>query len=434
MIIRTFIAVFPHTTLWYKFTPDFVVLIGTPKPLRIDYRDFVRRANRPGVREGLAHDDLDALSLLDSFMMDEETVRRFVDGGEIHTDSYPYLEFFGPGLSDTTAGNIEAMKPFRQSVIPYLRNYGDTPQDRKRVERELKRYFDATQLLIDAQIEYARHNYERAAELAYRAWRMNPKDGTIRYNMEVARRVAIAGIDAQLERFAERLRRKVRSDPNDLDSWRKLASIYQEMDKIDDALSAYRHVKGLDPRDLQARLSIGMLLEKKGDIDGAIKEYEEALKLAPDMPLIHGSLATLYQKKGDLDRAIEEIGKVLKKEPNLALAHSLLGSLYMDKGEEEKAISELKRALELDPNLLAPRVNLASIYSSRGKLGEAEKVLREAIKVNPNVYEVRLSLAKVLFEKGELEKALDQAEIAFSLGRTKEAEDLIELIKSRRSQ
>ena len=434
MIIRTFIAVFPHTTLWYKFTPDFVVLIGTPKPLRIDYRDFVRRANRPGVREGLAHDDLDALSLLDSFMMDEETVRRFVDGGEIHTDSHPYLEFFGPGLSDTTAGNIEAMKPFRQSVIPYLRNYGDTPQERKRVERELKRYFDATQLLIDAQIEYARHNYERAAELAYRAWRMNPKDGTIRYNMEVARRVAIAGIDAQLERFAERLRRKVRSDPNDLDSWRKLASIYQEMDKIDDALSAYRHVKGLDPRDLQARLSIGMLLEKKGDIDGAIKEYEEALKLAPDMPLIHGSLATLYQKKGDLDRAIEEIGKVLKKEPNLALAHSLLGSLYMDKGEEEKAISELKRALELDPNLLAPRVNLASIYSSRGKLGEAEKVLREAIKVNPNVYEVRLSLAKVLFEKGELEKALDQAEIAFSLGRTKEAEDLIELIKSRRSQ
>jgi len=434
MIIRTFIDVFPHTTLWYKYTPDFVILIGTPKPLRINYRDFVRRANRPGVREGLAHDDLDAISLLDSFMMDEETIRRFVDGGRVHTDSHPYLEFFGPGLSDTTARNIEAMKPFRQSVIPYLTNYGDTFQERKRVEGELKRYYDATQVLIDAQIEYARHNYERAAELAYRAWGMNPKDGTIRYNMEVARRVAIAGIDAQLKKIAEGLRRRVRGNPEDLDSWRKLASIYQEMDKVDDAISAYRHVKRLDPKDLQARLSLGMLLEKRGDIGGAIKEYEDALKLAPDMPLIHGSLATLYQKRGDLDRAIEEIRKVLRKEPNLALAHSMLGSLYMDKGEEGKAISELKRALKLDPKLLAPRVNLASIYSAHGRLNEAEKVLREAIRVNPNVYEVRLNLAKVLLKKGKLQEALDQAEMALSLKKTKEAEDLIELINSCRSR
>ena len=31
MIVRTFIHVFPETTLWYKYTPDFVILIGTPK-------------------------------------------------------------------------------------------------------------------------------------------------------------------------------------------------------------------------------------------------------------------------------------------------------------------------------------------------------------------------------------------------------------------
>jgi spermidine synthase len=434
MIIRTFIEVFPHTTLWYKYTPDFVVLIGTPKPLRVNYREFLRRANMPGVREGLAHDDLDAISLLDSFMMDEKTVRRFVGPGEIHTDAHPHLEFFGPGLSDTTARNIEAMKPFRQSVIPYLTNYGDTPQQRKEVEGELKRYFDATQILIDAQIEYAKHNYERAAELAYRAWGMNPQDGTIRYNMEVARKIAIAQIDAQLEKIAENLRRRVRANPNDIDSHRKLGAIYQEMGKVNDAISAYREVKRLDPNDLQARLSLGVLYEERGELDRAIREYKEASKLAPGMPLVHGSLATLYQRKGELDRAIEEIKRVLEKEPDLALAHSMLGSLYMEKGQEGKAISELKRALELDPNLLAPRVNLASIYSGRGMLNEAEKVLREALKVNPNVYEVRLGLARVLLEKGEFQEALDQAKMALSLRRTEEAEDLINLINSRRSR
>ena len=100
MIVRTFIEVFPETTLWYKYTPDFVILIGTRQPLLIDYKNFIARAQIANIREGLAADDLDGRSLLDSFMMGPETVHKYVGVGPIHTDNRPRLEFFprrGPG-------------------------------------------------------------------------------------------------------------------------------------------------------------------------------------------------------------------------------------------------------------------------------------------------------------------------------------------------
>ena len=103
MIVRTFIEVFPETTLWYKYTPDFVILIGTLKPLKIDFKNFIARAQIASIREGLAADDLDGMSLLDSFMMGPETVRKYVGVGPIHTDNRPQLEFFrGADLVGTT--------------------------------------------------------------------------------------------------------------------------------------------------------------------------------------------------------------------------------------------------------------------------------------------------------------------------------------------
>ena len=103
MIVRTFIEVFPETTLWYKYTPDFVILIGTREPLSIDYKNFISRAQIANIREGLAADDLDGMSLLDSFMMGPEIVHKYVGVGPIHTDNRPRLEFFhGADLVGTT--------------------------------------------------------------------------------------------------------------------------------------------------------------------------------------------------------------------------------------------------------------------------------------------------------------------------------------------
>ena len=49
MILRTFVEVFPNATIWYKYTPDFALLIGTPERLKINYQRLMERAQMPRV-------------------------------------------------------------------------------------------------------------------------------------------------------------------------------------------------------------------------------------------------------------------------------------------------------------------------------------------------------------------------------------------------
>ena len=88
-------------------------------------KNFMARARIASIREGLAADDLDGPSLLDSFMMGPEAVRKYAGVGPIHTDNRPRLEFFrGADLVGTTTQNVKGMAEYRERVLPYLTNYG----------------------------------------------------------------------------------------------------------------------------------------------------------------------------------------------------------------------------------------------------------------------------------------------------------------------
>ena len=214
MIVRTFIEVFPETTLWYKYTPDFVILIGTLEPLTINYKNFIARSQIASIREGLAADDLDGLSLLDSFMMGPEAVRKYVGVGPIHTDNRPRLEFFrGADLVGTTAQNVKGMAEYREHVLPYLTNYGTTLAETKAVREKLNTYFRATQELIRGQIAYARGQYQDAANLMSEAARHNPADETIRYNFGVVSGLIHEGTQEELRQIEQDVRQEIAQRP-----------------------------------------------------------------------------------------------------------------------------------------------------------------------------------------------------------------------------
>ena len=219
MIVRTFIEVFPHTTLWYKYTPDFVILIGTPEPLRIDYRNFMARAQIASIHEGLAADDLDGPSLLDSFMMGPETVREYAGVGPIHTDNRPRLEFFrGADLVGTTMQNVKGMSEYRERVLPYLENYGATLAEKRSVREKLDTYFRATQRLIRGQIAYASGQYQSAASLMNDAVEINPIDETIRYNFGVVAGLIREGNRKNSDRLKSRSSKR----------WRKILMTFRD--------------------------------------------------------------------------------------------------------------------------------------------------------------------------------------------------------------
>ncbi|MFQ6044038.1 MAG: tetratricopeptide repeat protein, partial [Candidatus Poribacteria bacterium] len=431
MIIRTFVKVFPHTTLWYKFTPDFSILIGTPKRLRIDFDNFIARAQIPSIRKGLAHDDLDGMSLLDSFMMSEETVRKYVGDGPIHTDDRPRLEFFGAIPPDTTSQNIRSMVRFRESVKPFLINVGGTPEEAVAIGKRLDKYFQATQYLIEGQIEYAEGRFENAVDKFNTALNLNPDDKTIEYNLNVAAGLAREEIDEQMADIEKQLLSSLKENPRSADTHRNLGIIYQSQGKINKAIDSFKTSLKYNPRQPEIYLALGALYETKGLIDESIDAYKKVIESEPKLEpkliaAAYGSLSALYERIGKLDEAIEANKRVIELEPNLWLAHSNLGSLYLSKEQYEEAIKSFKRALELQPDASAPYNNLGIAYTQRGKYAEAEDAFKQAIKVAPDFDAAYLNLAKLYVERNiQLDEAIKLARQAATLNESAEAHDVL---------
>ncbi len=347
MIVRTFLNVFPHTTVWYKYTPDFVILIGTPKKLRINFNDFMSRTQIPSIQAGLRYDDLDGWSLLDSFMMGEEATRAYVGQGPIHTDNHPYLEFFsGRSIVNTTHQNVSAMIPYREQVSSILVNYGSTLEEKKRVRKTLGVYFSATQDLIRGHIFYAKGELTQAVELMNQAVMGNPRDMTLRYNLGVA--IGLVRENAQSE-FAEleaEARSAIQKNDKESQNYFQLAVSLEAQGKLDESAQTMEQALKLAPNRIDFYIFLGPLYERLERFDQALRTYKRMESVESDLPAeIFAVIASLYQSMGQNDSAVVYAQKSIAKNPDSWHANYVLAELYSDQAEYELAKKAIEQAI-----------------------------------------------------------------------------------------
>ncbi len=389
-IVRTFVKVFPHTTLWYKYTPDFVILIGTPRPLRINYNDFLARAQIPSIREGLAHDDLDGMSLLDSFMMGEKRVLEYVGDGPVHTDNHPLLEFFRTqDLTNTTAANVAGMTNHRERVTSYLENYGRTVDEKAEVRRKSRVYFNATQKLIGGQIEYAKGQYDRAAGLLNQAVAINPDDDTIRYNLRVVADLFNKEYQGELRQLEQLVKQAQQKDPKDAEGYFQLAVIYEGQGKLEEAGEALEQAIDLAPDQVHFFLLLGPIYERQGRFDEALRTYQRLETVDANLPSpILQAMALIQHQKNEHDEALNYAQRALEADATSWRVHYLLGSIYAAKEKVQTAIQSYRRAIELAPNEPIPHTDLAALYFSQKRYDDALKANASAIRLVPDVPEL----------------------------------------------
>ncbi|MBI3263899.1 MAG: fused MFS/spermidine synthase [Acidobacteria bacterium] len=90
LIVRTFLHVFPETTLWQ----DGTLMVGTKRRLVLDRGAFERKIADPGTREALASVELDSFdALLARYTAGPRELQRFVGEGALLTDDRPLVEF-----------------------------------------------------------------------------------------------------------------------------------------------------------------------------------------------------------------------------------------------------------------------------------------------------------------------------------------------------
>ena len=379
MIVRTFINVFPETTLWYKYTPDFVILIGTPKRLSIDYENFIARSKIRSIQEGLATDDLDGMSLLDSFMMGPASVKEYAGAGHIHTDDRPRLEFFkGKDLANSTVSNIRGMHKYRESVLPYLRNYGTTLEEQKLVREKINTYYKATQKLILGQIAYAnaqtaytlgqvdKYNtlLESSSMQINEGVRINPRDDTIRYNFGVVSGLIREDEHEELRKIEQSVKQTMQDNPEDSRGHIYLFTVYEglareferkgEIEKANQHLSkAAKELETYLKRDSSRPdiyILLGPLYERQGRFNEALRTYErlELLETEGELPApIYVAMAQLHWELKNVQKAKEYSQKGLNADANSWRSHYILGKVYHSMNEPNKQNEHFESALRV---------------------------------------------------------------------------------------
>ncbi|MBA2446989.1 MAG: fused MFS/spermidine synthase [Chloroflexi bacterium] len=91
MMIRTFLSVFPHVTMW--LTSD--LLIGSREPITLDLAETARRFESPRARAALQSAQFDnPQSAANAFVATRDELERYVGEGPILTDDRPVIEYF----------------------------------------------------------------------------------------------------------------------------------------------------------------------------------------------------------------------------------------------------------------------------------------------------------------------------------------------------
>jgi spermidine synthase len=91
LILRTFLDVFPHTTLWSNGQ----FLVGTLRPLVLSREAFDRKVRHGRTRSALAAVGLDTFeALLGQYVAGPDELRAFAGKGPLLTDDRPIVEYF----------------------------------------------------------------------------------------------------------------------------------------------------------------------------------------------------------------------------------------------------------------------------------------------------------------------------------------------------
>jgi spermidine synthase len=114
LIMRTFLSVFPDTTLWYNGS----LMVGRKAPLELDPADFARKLQQPAMREILERMEIRSFQDLLAFnTAASPDLRAFVGPGAILTDDQPRLEYWLSLRRSTTQVDLSSLRGDARSLV-----------------------------------------------------------------------------------------------------------------------------------------------------------------------------------------------------------------------------------------------------------------------------------------------------------------------------
>lgn len=172
-LVKSFINVFPHSTLWYN-NPEHLLLSGVKGKYYIDVARVKQRMEAPAISKSLGEIHLnDPYTFLSTFFCGGQMLSRFAGSVLSHSDNNPIVEFSQVPTNDMVLDVYEKLLQCRETVLSYSVNYqalGEVESERKRVleyETEMKNLIADffTYRIFAANPQYAREVNDILAQM-----------------------------------------------------------------------------------------------------------------------------------------------------------------------------------------------------------------------------------------------------------------------------
>ncbi len=208
-------------------------------------------------------------------------------------------------------------------------------------------------------------------------------------------------------------------DRDNLDAIRGLAENEMNDGQLDAALEQYKVIADSNPEDAQTYVRMADIYRRQGKYDQALENLKRAETLVPDTMDVPYSIAAVYQAQGRYDEAAKILQDLIKKTEksetgtsqadrnNRAIFVERLGMIYREQENYTAAVETFRKMLTLgDENARSGYQEIIDTYRDAKQWPQATAAAKEAVQKLPNDRDLRMVLDAQLADTGQLDQAV----------------------------
>jgi tetratricopeptide (TPR) repeat protein len=190
------------------------------------------------------------------------------------------------------------------------------------------------------------------------------------------------------------LKTAIEDNPRQLELYLNLSSLYEALDKSDDALALLLLLDAEKRFESDTRLQfrIGVLYDALGKRAESIERMKKVISINPHDAQALNFIGYTYAEMGiNLGEALSYLKKAVEIRPNDGFILDSLGWVYFKLKKYDEAVRYLEEAVALVPDDMTIAEHLGDVYLARRENKKALAIYRKVLEIEPD--------RKVLFEK-----------------------------------
>jgi len=208
-------------------------------------------------------------------------------------------------------------------------------------------------------------------------------------------------------------------DRDNLDAIRGLAENLLNNGQLEQALEQYKVIADSNPEDAQTYVRMAEIYRRQGKYDLALENLKRADTLVPDTMDVPYSMAAVYQAQGRYDEAIKLLQDLLKKTEksetgtsqadrnNRSIFIERLGMIYREQENYTAAVETFRKMLPLgDENARQGYQEIIDTYREAKLWPQATAAAKEAVQKMPEDRDLRMVLDSQLADMGQQDHAI----------------------------